>query len=200
MDYTIKAFTTLFFAIDPVGLVPTVMALLVKHPPQEQERIMRRAILIAGTLLLVTIITGTLLSGVLHRATNAMYGFAGVFFVKMALDTFRETRQPARPQRPRSSRWDVALFPLAVPLITGPGVLTSVLVLSHEAAAQRAELVVVSLALLWITFWLFKLGARVLERLPRRLAQFVPHISALACLVFGAQFLWHGLHGVLEVR
>jgi multiple antibiotic resistance protein len=198
VDYTIRAFTTLFFAIDPVGLVPTVMALLVKHAPHERDRILRRAILIAGTLLLFTIIAGTLLSGVLDRATNVMSVFAGVFFLKLALDTFKESRAPAQPQR--SSRWDVALFPLAVPLITGPGVLTSVLVLSHEADGSRAELVLVSLALLMLTFWLFKLGARLLERLPLRLAQLVPHVGALACLVFGVQFLWHGLHGVLEVR
>jgi multiple antibiotic resistance protein len=200
VDYTIRAFTTLFFAIDPVGLVPTVMALLVKHSPQEQERIMRRAILIAGALLLVTIITGTLLSGALHRATNVLSVFAGVFFVKVAVDTFKESRAPSQPQRSRSSRWDVALFPLAVPLITGPGVLTSVLVLSHEATGSRGELVLVSLVLLSITFWLFKLGARLLERLPRRLARVAPHLSALGCLAFGAQFLWHGLHGVLEAR
>lgn len=135
--FLVKTFLTLFVVIDPVGLIPLFMTLAGNQPPEEQAQIARRAVLISAAILTVFSLSGTLLLNYLGVTLEAFQIAAGILLFKIALDMVfghleRETPEEAEEA---ATRQDVSVFPLAIPLIAGPGTLASLLVLSSEMDA-----------------------------------------------------------------
>ncbi|MGF1568702.1 MAG: MarC family protein [Nodosilinea sp.] len=140
-----KAFLTMFVVIDPVGLAPLYLALVQDRPENEQAQIATRAVVVSAAILLGFGLTGAY---VLHHLGISLQAFqiaAGFLLFKIALDMIfvhqeRETKAEAEEAE---SRQDVSVFPLAIPLIAGPGSLASILVLSRESTNYYLGLSVV---------------------------------------------------------
>jgi multiple antibiotic resistance protein len=130
----LKAFLTLLVVIDPVGLVPTFLSLAGNRAAEEQTRIAGKSVLVATGLLASFGLGGAWL---LHHLAISMDAFrvaGGILLFLIAVDMVlaqheRETKEEEEEAR---SRADISVFPLAIPMITGPGTLASVMVLAAE--------------------------------------------------------------------
>jgi len=130
-----KVFLTLFVLLDPVGLAPLFLGLTANRTPEERKRIARRAVALAGGLLLLFALAGTWLLGTLGITLDAFRIAGGVLLFRIAVDMVfaqleRETPEEEHEAR---ARQDITIFPLAIPLIAGPAALASVMILAGEA-------------------------------------------------------------------
>lgn len=131
--------------MDPVGLVPVFLALAGGRAAPEQRRVALKAVLVAGGVLLAFAVGGARLLDRLEISLDAFRVAGGILLFRIAVDMVfaqheRETEKEAEEARGRN---DISVFPLAIPLIAGPGALASVMILSGEARAHRLGLVMV---------------------------------------------------------
>ncbi|HEY3445151.1 MAG TPA: MarC family protein [Myxococcales bacterium] len=134
LSYSLVAFSAIFFVIDPLGLVPIYVAITSRDPPEKRRKMARRATLVAFCLLSFFAVFGSLLFKVFGITLSAFKIAGGILLLITAIDMLR-----AQPSRTRSSpeeteesdaKEDVAIVPLAMPLLAGPGAIATVMVVA----------------------------------------------------------------------
>lgn len=167
-SFLVQAFLTLFVVIDPIGLTPIFITLVGKYSSAEQARIARQAVLVAGGIIVAFALGGTLLLRYLGISIEAFEVAAGMLLLKIAVDMVfaQRERETEEEKKEAQSREDISVFPLAIPLIAGPGTLASILILANEANVYSFGLVMI-LAIAAIVL----LIAYALLRFSRHLAQ-----------------------------
>ena len=138
--FLITAFTTLFVIIDPIGLLPMFVALT-----QGMDARARRAIALRGTMIAFGIL---LLFGVLGEAVLGFVGISmaafkiagGVLLFLTALEMLFERRAKRREDQAEDDRPDPSVFPLAIPLMAGPGAIASMILLTGQVEGDLVAL------------------------------------------------------------
>ncbi|MEB3290112.1 MAG: MarC family protein [Leptolyngbya sp.] len=199
-----KAFLTLFVVIDPVGLAPLYLALVQDRSEEEQSQIAVRAVLVSAGILLAFGLTGAY---VLHNLGISLQAFqiaAGVLLFKIALDMIfihQERETPAEAEE-AEARQDVSVFPLAIPLIAGPGSLASILVLSREATNYYLGLSVVlaAAAVVIILCYVFLLLSQSLAKVLGRIGiNVVTRVLGVLLAALAVQYMLDGLLILLQL-
>ena len=138
METLLNAFAVLFIVIDPIGVAAIFAALSRSHTIPARRRMAITATLLAGTILLVFLMFGDALLGLLGITLPAFRIAGGALLFLLAIDMvvvrqsgLRSTT--SREQLEAEQKADVSVFPLAFPLIAGPGAITTVLLMSARA-------------------------------------------------------------------
>ncbi len=131
------AFSTLFTIVDPIASVPPFLAMTHGDTLARRRRIARKAVLIATVLLLLCGVGGHAIFE-FFGITMPAFKLAGglLLFVvsfQMLHAQHSRVRQTEEEQKESESREDVAVFPLAIPLLAGPGAMASVFILMERA-------------------------------------------------------------------
>lgn len=147
--FSLKAFVTFVTVIDPVGLVPLVLGLTGGDTPAERRAIILRATVIAALVIAFFGAFGRWLFDNLGISLMAfdIAGGALLFLVSIDMVFGRPSgaRETEREEREARTRDDVSVFPLAIPLIAGPGTIASVILLVSSAGGDPLRLGVVAL-------------------------------------------------------
>ncbi|WP_017301427.1 MarC family protein [Nodosilinea nodulosa] len=199
-----KAFLTLFVVIDPVGLTPLYLALVSDRTEEEQTQIATRAVVVSAAILLVFGLTGAY---VLHNLGISLQAFqiaAGVLLFKIALDMIfiHQERETEAEAEEAEARQDVSVFPLAIPLIAGPGSLASILVLSRESTNYYLGLSVVLAAagVVLILCYIFLLLSQPLGKLLGQIGiNVVTRVLGVLLAALAVQYMLDGLLSVLQL-
>lgn len=164
----IAAFTTLFIIIDPMGLAPIFLALTSGMTKAQRRAIAIRSCLIGGALMLAFLFLGEALLGFIGISMPAFRIAGGVLLFLTALEMLFQKRQARREDNATEleTHDDPSVFPLAMPLIVGPGAITTIILLAGQAngAADLAAVAAVMFTVLASVFVAFLL-APYLERL-----------------------------------
>jgi MarC family membrane protein len=168
IDYLVSALVTLAVVVDPVGLVPTFLAVTHGLPQQARRQIALRASIIAAAILAGTAFVGDWLLHQLgitlpaFRIAGGLLLFAVASEMVFGVRTERQSKQAedALEEHVRN----VAAFPLAIPLMAGPGAITATLLLAGQASGKPislAILIVVVVAVCVLCLGVFLLANRV---------------------------------------
>lgn len=193
------AFVLLLVVIDPFGLTPMFSALTRGREPAERRRTAIKAVAIAAAILTLFLFTGSLLFDYLGIGMPAFRIAGGVLLFLIAVDmlfvrhsgltstTLRERTEAAR-------RDDVAVFPLAIPLIAGPGALTTVMLLTRDQPLlQVLAVLVLALAVLAITLGMFLAAGRVERLLGETGINVITRLLGILLAALAVQFVLDGL-------
>lgn len=152
VTFFVKALVALFTIVDPAGLVPVVLALTIGMTPRERTVVIFRATIIAGIVIAVFGVFGQFIFSSLGVTPEAFSIAGGALLFLVAFDMLfgrqsgaRETRREAREALTRE---DVSVFPLAIPMIAGPGTITTFILLVSNAGLDAVRLSLVALAAL----------------------------------------------------
>jgi multiple antibiotic resistance protein len=146
IDYLVSALVTLVVVVDPVGLVPTFLAVTHGLPQQARRRIALRASIIAAAILAGTALLGDWLLHQLgitlpaFRIAGGLLLFAVASEMVFGVRTERQSKQ-AEDALEEHLR-NVAAFPLAIPLMAGPGAITATLLLAGQASGKPVSLAI----------------------------------------------------------
>lgn len=203
-EFAAKAFLTLFVVIDPIGLVPMFVALAGTRSPEAQALVARRAVLIAGVVLLSFAIVGGPLLAYLGISVEALRIAGGILLFMIALDmVFARFRRETRAEEAEArSREDISVFPLAIPLIAGPGALATMLILGSEAGGDAAAyaVVLVSAVLVLVAAYAFlRLSGRITRLLRQTGVNVVTRVLGLVLAALAVQYVVDGLAGLRHV-
>jgi len=161
----ITAFITLFVIIDPIGLAPLFVALTKGEDAAHRRGIAIRATVIAGGLLVLFGLFGEAVLGFAGISMPAFRIAGGILLFLTALDMLFERRTKRRKGQANSEN-DPSVFPLATPLIAGPGSIATIILLTGQAGDDWAAVGAIMLVLLAVLLlvMLFFLSANLLER------------------------------------
>lgn len=200
LDLFISAFITFFVVIDPPGCAP-IYASLTKGASAAQRRSMAiRASLIAAMILLVFALFGEKLLAALHIELNSFRIAGGVMLFLIAIDMVFEKRTERREERAAKiietpEIEDVSVFPMAMPMIAGPGSIASVmLMMSQNEGTDRSLVILGALSAVLLLTLLALLAAGPIMRVLGAQAEAV--ITRLLGVLLGAlaaQFVIDGL-------
>ena len=144
LDFLISAFVTLVIVLDPIGLAPTFVAITHGMPRTARRQVAIRASLIAASVLAGTALVGDKLLATVGISLPAFRIAGGLLLFSIASEMvfgLRIQRQSATAEQALEERVrNIAAFPLAIPLMAGPGAITAMVLLSGRAAGQPALL------------------------------------------------------------
>ncbi len=163
MRELVSAFVTIFVTIDPPGLAPLFLGVTAGMSRSQRGQIALRASLIAFAILTLFAVAGTAILAVFGITLHAFRIAGGLLLFFIAFEMIFEKRQERHEKSAdRAITADqirnIAVFPLAIPLIAGPGAISATILLSgvYSDLAGRLLLILivaVNLAAAWLVFW-----------------------------------------------
>ncbi|MQQ07337.1 NAAT family transporter [Epibacterium sp. SM1979] len=198
--FFITSFVALFVIIDPIGLTPIFIALTQGLPTKQQRRIALRAIAVAGGLLAVFAVLGEAVLEFIGISMPAFRVAGGILLFLTALDMLFERRTKRREERsqPEEEEEDIedpSVFPMAIPLIAGPGSITTVILLTGEHSGFvgfAATMGVVAAVLLILLGLCFSAGA-LAQALGKTGVTVVTRLLGMLLAALAVQFVLDGL-------
>lgn len=200
IDLFISAFVTFFVVIDPPGCAP-IYASLTKGASAAQRRNMAiRAAFIASMILLVFALFGEQLLGALHIELNSFRIAGGIMLFLIAIDMVFEKRTERREERAQKiietpEIEDVSVFPMAMPMIAGPGSIASVMLLmSQNEGTDRSIVVLAALgAVLLLTLLALIAAGPIMRVLGQKAEAVITRLLGVLLGALAAQFVIDGL-------
>lgn len=203
IEFAAKAFLTLFVLIDPIGLIPLFLGLVGARSYQEQKKIALRSTLVAGLLVLGFAVLGGAILRYLGISLEALKVAGGLLLFKIALDMINAQleRETDEERVESQSRTDISVFPLAIPLIAGPGTLAGVLILAGSAPAGLWGFVVVlamAAIVLFLTYWSLRAALKFSSSLGRTGINVITRVLGILLAALAVQYVADGVRVLLD--
>jgi len=198
----ISAFITLFVVLDPPGCAPIYAGLTAGASGTQRRSMAIRACLIAGVILLVFALFGEDLLGALHIELDSFRIAGGLMLFLIALDMVFEKRTQRREQRAEKVMAtpeveDVSVFPMAMPMLAGPGAIASIMLLEGGAKGLQGSLVVLAalVVVLLLTLLALLAAGPLMKLVGARVEAVVTRLLGVLLAALAAQYVIDGLRG-----
>jgi multiple antibiotic resistance protein len=200
LTQVLYSFVTLLVIVDPVGSAAIFATLTRGAPEALRWRIAWRGTVIAGTLILAFAFGGAALLGAMGITLPAFRIAGGILLFLLAIDMVfarpSGIRNPTAPEEKEAEhRADISVFPLAFPLLAGPGALTSIVLLMGRAASPLAAAGVIAalLAVMALTLLLLRAAPQVMRLLGVTGANVVSRVLGIILAALAAQLVLDGI-------
>ncbi|MAM60231.1 MarC family protein [Maritimibacter sp. UBA3975] len=199
MDALLPAFVTLFVIIDPIGLAPVFLALTKDMTGGHRRAVALRAVLVAAVILTVFGLAGQAVLDLFGISMAAFRIAGGALLFLTALDMLFERRKQRRESQSEASVLDPAddpsVFPLAMPLISGPGAMATMILLMGETDEVMGKLTIIGVmvAVLVCVFAFFVAAGALGRHLKETGISVVTRLLGMLLAALAIQFMIDGL-------
>lgn len=200
-EYTLFAFSSLFVIVDPVAAVPAFVAMTSRDTVAQRLRMARVACLVMVGLLTGFALVGQTLLNLLGITLPAIQVAGALVLLLVALDMLRAQRsavqETAEETAAGSSKEDIAITPLAVPMLAGPAAISTVILLEAQATtwAHRGMLLACLVLVGLASYIIFALGATGAKWLSPIADKIITRLMGLLLAALAVQFIFNGLKG-----
>lgn len=195
----VAAFTTLFVIIDPPGLAPLFVALTQGMTAAHRRAILIRAVIISFGLMIAFLFLGETLLGFIGISMPAFRIAGGILLFLTALEMLFQKRQERRAgnatEGAEEHHDDPSVFPLAMPLIVGPGAITTIILLAGQAdGAADFGIIAGVLAAVLACVFAFCMASGLIERaLGKTGINIVTRLLGMLLAALAIQFILDGI-------
>jgi multiple antibiotic resistance protein len=199
LEYSLLATSSLFAIVDPIAVVPTFLAMTPEDTPEQRIKMARLASVVTAAVLLGFALTGKWIFKLLGITLPAFQMAGSIVLLLVALDMLRARRSPVQETmeetRAGAAKEDIAITPLAVPMLAGPGALSTSILLQNQAQGWAQQLaldlsiILVSAACYLILRWSAQ-GARWLSPIALKIGT---RIMGLLLAAVALQFMINAL-------
>lgn len=198
IDYA-KILISLFVVLDPIGTVPLFMAVTDGRSKASRHRIARNAAITVIVVLILAAIVGDLMLMLFGIRIATFRVGGGILVLLMAISMMHartsgavQTEEEAREAEEKD---DVAVVPLGIPLLAGPGAISTVIIVSHRGTgaghmAVLCGLIVIVAAATWLAL---RLAVVIQPRLGRTGINIVTRLMGLVLAAIAVEFIVNGL-------
>ncbi|WP_039727855.1 MarC family protein [Leptolyngbya iicbica] len=203
-QFIITAFVMLIVVVNPVAVAPVFVSLTTGMRLTERRRLLNRSLIIAFSVTLFFLFAGRLLLSYLGVTTHAFAVSGGMLLFLLALPTlFGERSSIQSPEKGDASNTgeDVAVFPLALPLLAGPGTLATVLVLATQAGSDmvRIGLLAIVLGVTYLASWpILYASDRLITLLGESKVSILTRVLGIILAALAVQYVFNGITGYYD--
>jgi multiple antibiotic resistance protein len=204
LGFALVTFSSIFFVVDPLAIVPTFLAMTVGDSAEKKRAMAKKAGLATTVTLVIFAVAGSVIFKVFGITLGAFRVAGGVLLFLLALDMMRATpskvRQTREEEEEGSAKEDIAIIPLTIPMLAGPGAIatTMVCVANSKGDVVQQSVIVACIVVTGLVTWLTlrsavliekRLGATGLNVLARVMGLIVAAI-AVQYIVGGVKEVW----------
>lgn len=204
LDLMLNAFVTLFVTIDPIGLAPIFLAVTSDASKQERKQIAFRSVVTASIILISFAVIGHAILSVLGISLGAFRVAGGLLLFAIAFEMVFEKRKERKSKSAQKALTDdemhnIAVFPLAIPLISGPGAISAVLLLTSQSTSwfEHGSVLVIILCVLALVWLMFILANRVDKWLGANGRNILTRLLGVLLSALAIQFIADGVRAMI---
>jgi multiple antibiotic resistance protein len=204
LTHFLVSLSAVFFVVDPIGVVPIFLAITAGDSEEKMRRTALRACLVAGGLLLFFALFGGVIFQVFGVSLAAFRVAGGILLLITALDMLRarpsETRTSHTEQQEGVVKEDVALVPLAMPLLAGPGAIASAMVLMSKGETLLMALpVLAAIVLTFVASYFILRASNLVQRVLKQSGvAILERVMGLILAAIAVQFMADGAKDLLS--
>jgi len=198
--FAATAFATAITIIDPIGMMPLTLTTTSRFSQARRGRIIDQAIFVAGIVMLLMGLVGPAVLDYLGITLPALTIAGGILLFLIAIDMLfarpTGTRSTDEEEREAQSGENPAVFPLAIPMIAGPGTIATVLLLTNLSRSNPVRYAMVFLAYavaLGITWLCMHFAARFMDRIGTTGTHVVTRVLGIILAALAVQFVINGI-------
>lgn len=199
LEYAFLTFGSLFAIVDPFAAIPTFLAMTGGDTPEQRRRMARTACVTCAGVMSAFALLGPAIFRMFGITLAAFQVAGGLVLLLSALDMLR-AQKSALKETPEEiaegmSKDDIAITPLAVPLLAGPGAITTSIVLAGRATTLPRKAVFFALIALvaLISYWTLTIAAESAKRLSSTILNIITRLMGLLLAAIGVQFILSAL-------
>jgi multiple antibiotic resistance protein len=203
IELLVSSFVTFFVVIDPPGCAPIFASLTDGTSTLHRRRMALRSTMVAAGVLLFFALLGEPLLKALGISLDAFRIAGGIMLFLIAIDMVFETRTQRRETRAQEvakgaeslEAEDISVFPMAIPMIAGPGSIASVMLLTSRSSGPSETAVVLAAlaAVLALTLVSLFAAGPIMRRLGRNLEAMITRLLGVILAALAAQFVIDGI-------
>jgi MarC family membrane protein len=197
--FSVLAVSSIFFLVDPFAAIPSFIAITSGADPQRQRRMARRAAITCFIVLTTFALAGKLIFRMFGITLPAFEIAGGVILLLIGIDMIEAKRSPTQESidetTEATSKDDAGIVPLGIPMLAGPGAISSVMVLVGQALRLWELLVVLgSIAVTaWISYSVLSGADRLRRIMGETGIRILVRIMGLLLVALAVQFFVNGL-------
>ena len=201
-QFALFSFVSLFTMVNPVGVIPVFTSMTASLTQQQSRSVAIRASIISFIILLTFALTGQWIFRFFGISIDSLRIVGGVIFFLMGYEMLqaRLTRTQYDDEPTTEYMNDIALTPLGIPVICGPGAIATVIILmSQSQSALEGGIVLGSIFTIILITCLFMLGAkRVMQFIGENGNKVMLRLMGLIVMVIAVEFFFSGLRPILR--
>ena len=200
LQFGLTAFVMLIVVVNPLAIAPVFVSVTAHLGAAERRAVLRRALVVAFGTATGFALAGRLLLSYLGVSVHACAISGGILLFTLAVPMLFGQRPAVSSGEPAAAgrHEDVAIFPLAIPQLAGPGTIATVLLLSTQAANDPAltGILLATIVLVYLVAWPALLAAdRLLARLGTGGTSVMGRILGLVLAALAVQYVLNGIAG-----
>jgi len=197
VQFALLTLTSILFIVNPIAVIPTYLVITQKDTAERRARTARRACISAALILIAFALAGRQIFSIFGITIDA-FRVAGVLILwVVAMDMLhgeRRTQEGEQEITEGASKEDVALAPLAMPMLAGPGAISTIMVLSSQAASMAEKIavflaIVVTMGIAWVVL---RIGEKLVLRMGETGIRVMTRIMGLLLAAIAMQFVISG--------
>jgi multiple antibiotic resistance protein len=202
LAYGLLVFTSFFTLINPISAMPVFLGLTSDMESKDRVAVAKRAVLVSLIIVLVFAFSGQFLFRVFGISVNSFRIVGGAIFFVVGFDMLNARLSPikAKGSEIKQTIKDIAITPLAIPMLCGPGAITNAIVLMEDADSILLKVVfVVALCLmLLVTYLILISSSKLIKRFGETGINVMMRLMGLIVMVIAVEFFLAGIRPFLE--
>ncbi len=192
-----SSFTALFAIVDPFALIPVFLSMTDRFTPDERKTVCLKSSLVATGILLAFAIAGERIFNLFGISIPAFQIAGGILLLRFGIAELSADRERLKREEESESyeRQDISIFPLATPLLAGPGSISTVVIRASQSKGWLEEviLIVSVISVFVVTYFLLR-SAPYLYRILRRTGlNLLTRIMGIILTAIAVQYIINGL-------
>ena len=205
LEFVLNTFIVLFIVIDPVGLAPIFAAMTHGGGPDYQRRMAIKGVVLGTLIIIVFSLSGRFLFHALGISLDAFRIAGGVLLFLLSMDMIFARQSGIRSTttselEEAEHRQDISVFPLAIPLIAGPGAFTTMLLMLGDAQGdwgQTTIIFAVLLTILGLTLMALLSTARIMSLIGQTGTNVISRVLGIILASLAVQYIIDGVRASL---
>jgi multiple antibiotic resistance protein len=199
IEFIISSLAAIFVVMDPLGAVPVALVVTEGYPPEKRNQVIRRSCWAAFVILVSFALLGAVIFRIFGITFAAFRIAGGILLLKVSLDMLYARRPGSHitldEERAAAGKEDVAIVPLAMPMLSGPATIATVLVLMEKSnSLYQSGIVIISIFLVCLATYIILRSSNLLfNKLGETGVNIVVRIMGLILLALAVQFVFDGV-------
>jgi multiple antibiotic resistance protein len=202
-EFIISSLAAIFVVMDPLGAIPVFLVTTEGDPPKKRNQIIKRACWAAFIILVAFALLGAVIFRIFGITFAAFRIAGGILLLKVSLDMLYARRPGSHittgEQEAAAEKEDVAIVPLAMPMLSGPATIATVLVLMEKSSSTfQSAIVIISIFLVCLfTYIILRSSNLLFRKLGQTGVNILVRIMGLILLALAIQFVFDGIKQIL---